>query len=301
MSTPTTVRTASELKIPFLADMGPPDPDIFYSSEGLDVIEAVYEGLLQYNLDNTNTVVPLLATSWSISPDGLTYTFGLRTGVRFHDGTAFTSTAAKMSFERRIAVNGGSAYMLAAVASMDTPDPSTFVVHLKHPVSAFLSYLASPYGPRMISPTVLTTDAGKDEAQTYLQTHDGGTGPYMIAQWVPNQQYTLQRFPGYWGPAPAVATIDIPIIPDISTQQLELTGGQLDMIVHGLTPQQLAPFEHNANFTVTSFPALYATMLAINPHKGVFADASVRAALVKGVDRNAITTAGVRRQGHRVQ
>ena len=109
VSTPTTVQTASVLKIPFLADMGPPDPDIFYSSEGLDVIEAAYEGLLQYNLDNTNTVVPLLATSWSISPDGLTYTFQLRTGVRFHDGTAFTSTAAKMSFERRIAVNGGSA------------------------------------------------------------------------------------------------------------------------------------------------------------------------------------------------
>src|SRR5580704_6192491 len=116
-------KPASELTIPFLADMGPPDPDIFYSSEGLDVIEATYEGLLQYNLDNTNTVAPLLATSWDISSDGLTYTFHLRAGVTFHDGTPFSSMAVKMSFERRVAVNGGSAYMLAAVASMDTPDP----------------------------------------------------------------------------------------------------------------------------------------------------------------------------------
>jgi peptide/nickel transport system substrate-binding protein len=269
--------------------MGPPDPDIFYSSEGLDVIDALYEGLLQYNLNNTNTVVPLLATDWQISADGLTYTFHLRSGVRFHDGTPFTSTAAKMSFERRVAVNGGSAYMLGAVASMDTPDTSTFIVHLKHPVSAFLSYLASPYGPRMISPAVLTQDAGKDEAQTYLQTHDAGTGPYTVAQWMPNQHYTLARFPGYWGQEPAIATINIPILSDITTQQLELRGGQLDMIIHGLTPQQLAPFEHDPGFTVTSFPALYATMLAINPHKGVFADSAVRAALIKAINRTAVT------------
>ncbi len=284
-------KPATEVTIPFLADMGPPDPDIFYSSEGLDVIEATYEGLLQYNLDNTNTVAPLLATSWDVSSDGLTYTFHLRAGVTFHDGTPFDSVAAKMSFQRRVAVNGGSAYMLAAVASMDTPDPLTFVVHLSHPVSAFLAYMAAPYGPRMISPTVLTQHAGTDEAQTYLQTHDGGTGPYAIVQWVPNEHYMLQRFAGYWGPAPAIATINIPILPDIATQQLELTAGQIDMIVHGLTLQQLQPFESNPKFTVTSFASLYANMLAINPHKGVFANAAVRAALVASVNRDAITSA----------
>jgi peptide/nickel transport system substrate-binding protein len=283
------VRVAAGVTIPFLADMGPPDPDVFYSSEGLDVIGGLYEGLLKYNLDNTNTVAPLLATSWEVSADGLTYTFHLRPGVTFHDGTPFTSTAAKASFARRTAVAGGSAYMLDSVGSTDTPDPLTFVVRLRQPVSAFLSYMASPYGPRMISPTILTHDAGKDQAQTYLQTHDGGTGPYTIASWVPNQHYTLERYAGYWGSAPEVGTINIPILPDISTQQLELTGGQLDMIVHGLTPDQLAPLAHNPKFTVTSFASLQANMLVINPNRGVFANPAVRAALIAGIDRAAVT------------
>ena len=256
-SAATAAKSASELTIPFLADMGPPDPDVFYSSEGLAVDNALYEGLLQYKLNNTNAVAPLLATSWSISPDAMTYTFNLRAGVKFHDGTPFTSSAAVASFKRRLAVNGGPAYMLDAVASTATPNDLTFVVHLKHPVSAFLSYLASPYGPRMMSPTVLTDHAGKDEAQTWLQTHDAGTGPYTISSWRTNQEYTLQRFADYWGPAPAVATIRIPIVPDILPQQVELSSGEVDMIVHGLTPQQVAPFAGK--------PEVHRHLLCISP------------------------------------
>jgi peptide/nickel transport system substrate-binding protein len=270
--------------------MGPPDPDVFYSSEGLAVTSALYEGLLQYNPNNTNTVLPLLATSWTVSTNQLTYTFHLRAGVMFHDGTAFTSAAAVMSFKRRVAVAGGPAYMLDAVGSMATPDPLTFVVHLKHPVSAFLSYLASPYGPRMLSPAVLQAHYGSNEAQSWLQTHDAGTGPYVIGSWKPNQEYVLQRFPRYWGPAPAVPTINIPIVPDISTQQLELDSRQVDMIVHGLTPQQIAPYEHDSKFTVSSFASLQATMLVINPDRGVFANSQLRAALVDGVDRASLTS-----------
>lgn len=283
--------SGAKLTIPFLADMGPPDPDVFYSSEGLAVTNALYEGLLQYNLNNSNTVEPLLATRWTISNDSKTYTFHLRSGVRFHDGTLFTSTAAKVSFERRLAVDGGPAYMLDAVASMETPNPLTFVVQLKHPVSAFLSYLASPYGPKMMSPTILSAHAGNNDAQTWLQTHDAGTGPYTISSWEPNVLYVLKRFDGYWGPKPQVATIDIPIIPDITTQQLQLEEGQVDMIVHGLTPQEISSFANNPQFRVKSFASLQATMLILNPNKGVFRNPVMRRALVRGVNRSAIEKA----------
>ena len=125
-----------------------PDPDIFYETEGNQVTMSTYEGLVRYQQDPpSNEIEPLLATKWEKSPDGLKYTFTLRPDVKFFDGTEFNSEALKTSFERRTAVDQGPAYMLAEVASYETPDPLTFVVNLKRPVSAFMDYLAAPYGP----------------------------------------------------------------------------------------------------------------------------------------------------------
>src|SRR5205085_4569678 len=132
--------------------------------------------------------------SYTVSPDGLTYTFKLRSNVKFHDGTTLDSAAAKASFKRRTDVNSAPAYMLADVASYDTPDPLTFVVSLSHPVSPFLDYLAAPYGSKMISPTLLAANAGDDFGQTYLKTHDAGTGPFTMSAFVPGEHYNLTRF-----------------------------------------------------------------------------------------------------------
>ena len=80
------------------------------------------------------------------------YTFHLRKGVTFHDGTPFTAAAVDVAFKRRIAVKGGAAYMVDVVKSVETPDDYTAVITLKQPNTAFLSYLASPFGPKMESP-----------------------------------------------------------------------------------------------------------------------------------------------------
>ena len=82
------------LRLAYLADMAQADPDVFYDIEGNTVILSVYEGLLKYKPDSTE-VAPSLAESWEVSPDGLTYTFKLRTGVKFHDGTPFNAEAVK--------------------------------------------------------------------------------------------------------------------------------------------------------------------------------------------------------------
>jgi peptide/nickel transport system substrate-binding protein len=83
---PTQGGSGGTLRLAYLADMAQADPDVFYDIEGNTVILSVYEGLLKYKPDSTE-VVPSLAESWEVSPDGLTYTFHLRTGVKFHDGT----------------------------------------------------------------------------------------------------------------------------------------------------------------------------------------------------------------------
>ena len=144
------VTAPSVVNLAFTADMGVPDPDIFYSVEGNVVITSVYEGLVQY-ANNSATIVPALATSWTISPNGLTYTFQLRPHVMFHDGAGpMTSTDVEASFRRRAALGATSppGYMVADIASYGTPSPLVFVVHLKTPLAPFMDELAAPYGPR---------------------------------------------------------------------------------------------------------------------------------------------------------
>jgi len=168
------------LKMPFLLDMQVPDPDIMYEGEGLQVMLACYEGLVNYK-PGTGTIVPGLADSWTVSTDLLTYTFKLKPGVKFHDGTAADATAWQKSFERRKTVNQGPEYMVDGVVKMETPDPLTFIVTLKEPNDAFLDYLACPWQPYAVSPTAVAKYAsGNDVAQGWLKTHDAGTGAYAF-------------------------------------------------------------------------------------------------------------------------
>jgi peptide/nickel transport system substrate-binding protein len=277
-------KPSDTLRLAFNADMQVPDPDIFYEIEGNAVLTSVYEGLVRYKPDSTE-IEPWLAQKHTVSRDGLTYTFTLRTGVKFHDGTPLDSAAAKASFQRRLNVNSAPAYMLADVAKMATPDPQTFVVTLGRPVSAFLDYLAAPYGPKMVSPTEVAAHAGTDFAQSWLKTHDAGTGPFTIAQFQTGKQYALSRFADYWGTKASFNKVLISIVPDISTQRLQLQGGQLDMIQHGLSTTDIQSFRSNPQFGVQQFPSLFKSFIFLNPKKGVFTNQVVRAAVRAALDR----------------
>jgi peptide/nickel transport system substrate-binding protein len=284
------VTAPAVVNIGYVADMQVPDPDVFYEIEGNSVVTSVYEGLVQY-ANNTTQIAPALATSWTISPDGLTYTFQLRPGVAFHDGSGtMTSNDVATSFKRRTSLGSVSApaYMLADVSSYETPDPLTFVVHLKDPVAAFMDYLAAPYGPKVEDATGLAAHAGSDMAQTYLKTHDLGTGPFVMSDFVPANHYTLTAFPMWWGGSPQITKIQISIIPDVSTQQLEFQGGQLQMILHGLSKDDVASYEHNKKFQVQRFPANFKTWLMVNQNKGIFKDAALRTALRSAINKQQI-------------
>lgn len=276
---------ATALRLAFVADMQVPDPDIFYEIEGNAVTTSVYEGLVRY-VPDSKEIEPALASDYTVSPDGLTYTFTMREGVTFHDGTSLDAAAAKASFQRRLDVNSAPAYMLADVASMDTPDPMTFVVTLTQPVSAFLDYLAAPYGPKMVSPTVVEQNAGDDFAQSYLATNDAGTGPYTISEFRNGQRYVLKRYDEYWDGPAEFEQVVISILPDTSTQRLQLEGGQLDMVLHGFTTDDIDAFRSNPDFTVSDFPAVFKSFLFLDENKGVFADQEVRLAVRQALDRD---------------
>ncbi len=171
------------------------DPATEYS-DGIIAMSNMYETLTRYN-PSTHAIEPLLATSWSHSANGLTWTFHLRQGVHFHTGRLMTAQAAKAALERTIKLGGGAAYVFSAVKTIDTPSTYTLVFHLSYPsplsLEASADYSAYIYD---------TKAAGSGSLTKWFNTpHDAGTGPYTVQTWNKGQEFEviLKAFPGYWG------------------------------------------------------------------------------------------------------
>ena len=154
----------------------------------------------------------------------------------------------------------------------------------------FLDYLACPYSPKVISPTAdAAHEVGGDLAQKWLTTNGAGTGPYRIAEFVPRDPYTLEAFPGCWGPQPQAKTVVIPIIPDVQTQELEFRSGQLDLITKGLPIQDVQAFEKDPKFGVKKFPIAITTAFFFNPSKGrIFENRDLRTAVKAAINKKAL-------------
>jgi len=278
------------LHLSFLQDPGqPPDPDVFYAGQGLLLTTNLYEGLLAYKPGTAKPeIAPALATKWTVSPDKKTYTFTLREGVTFHDGTPFTAAAVKVSFDRRTAVNQGPAYMVTDVASVTAKGDYEVTVTLKNPTTIFLDYMASAYGPKMMSPTALAANAGTDHAQTYLQTHDLGTGPYTLTDAKVGSHYALKAYDKYWGTKPYFTDVDLPVITDSSSQQLQFGKGQLAAILHDLPASAVASYLKNPAIKSYALPTLMSDYLYVNPNTPFGKDKAVRQALLKAIDTQSI-------------
>ena len=205
------------------------------------VLGNVYETLTRYNTPGAEPfIVPGLATEWSVSEDGLTWTFKLREGVKFHDGTDFTSEAVKSTVERNQELNTCSAYIYSAVESIETPDPATVVFNLSAPAPMDAT-LASVFNAWIMSPAA----ADKDSAW-FNDGGDAGTGPYRIAQYEPGQRMVLERFDDYWGgwTGDEFDKVVYELIGDMTTAEQMLRAGELDFASsRALSPEQMASLD----------------------------------------------------------
>jgi peptide/nickel transport system substrate-binding protein len=279
---------STTLKLAFSYDPGSLDPDVFYDGEGANITLATYEGLVQYQGNSSTTIKPLLATSWTKSANGLTYTFKLRSGVKFASGAPVTSSTWKSEIERRQKLNQGSAYMVADVKKIGTPDPGTLVLTLDHPVSAFMDYLASPYGIKAVDPSVVAAHNVKgDLGMAYLANKTAGTGPYVLSSADPGQSYELTANPRYWGPKPHFSTVQFSMVPSFTTQELELQHGQLDLVYHGIPYSDLSKFG-TGNSQVKMFDSIVRLNLWLNPNVAPLTNPAVRAAVAQAIDRATI-------------
>ncbi|HEX7022231.1 MAG TPA: ABC transporter substrate-binding protein, partial [Trueperaceae bacterium] len=151
------------------------------------IIEAVYESLVEWD-PKQEKLVPMLATAWKVTPDGLSYTFEIRQGVKFHDGSTLTARDVKVSLDRIREIGLGNSYLLGPVKSVTAIDDYTVEVTLSEPYAPFLAGLPLAY---IVSSTAIAKHDQGDLSRDWLSMNEAGTGPYVLASWDLNQQFTL--------------------------------------------------------------------------------------------------------------
>jgi ABC-type transport system substrate-binding protein len=262
------------------ADPDSLDPQNTQSNPGEQVNRMMYDNLVRFNAKMQ--IEPALAESWTQSPDGLVWTFKLRKGVRFHDGTPFDAKAVKYFFDR---VLGDEKPFKASlytpfVQGAQVVDEGTVRVTLKQPFAAFLFRLAHSAGG-IISPAA-HQKWGKD-----LTLHPVGTGPFKFVEWVKGDRVVLERNDGYWGGRPRLDRVTVKTVREDSARVLMLESGDADLIVN-IPPEDIPRLRKDPRFAVESIPTARALYVVINVKKKPFDDLRVRQALNYAVNREAI-------------
>lgn len=175
----------------YVSDFPDLDPSSAFEDEQV-ILANTYEDLVYFNPSLSQPLQPWLATSWNSSADGLTWTFHLRTGVTFHDGTPFNAQAVKFSINRTMTLGLGGAYIWDPVKAINVVDPYTVQILLSYPAPV-PQMASSQYAAWMISPKIPA-----NASDWFNAGHDAGTGPYMMQSYQKGFQMTLQQYPGYW-------------------------------------------------------------------------------------------------------
>jgi len=269
-------------------DADPPTMDPHLSGSAVDrqVYQNLYDKLV--DTDANLAVVPMLATSWTIAPDGKTVTFKLRQGVKFHDGTPFDAEAVKYNFERMLDPKFPSVRRseIRPVTGVAATDPSTVAISLERPYSPLLYVLTDRAG-MMVSP------AAARAAGTNFAQHPVGTGPFVFVERVPQDHITLRRNAAYWvKDEPYADEVVFRPITDDNARVANLKSGDVDIInlvplpqVKALTQEAARP---GARFKLLEHGAMAWTALSLNVTKPPFDNKMLRQAFAATIDREAI-------------
>jgi peptide/nickel transport system substrate-binding protein len=238
----------------------------------------VLEGLTKINVDGT--VTPLLAESWTMDPDGRSYTFKLRRNVKFHDGEAFDSSDVKFSFERAKAegsTNKAKKAVFDNISSISAPDPQTVILTLNNADGNFLF--------RMGENTAVILDP-KSAAGT--ATKPVGTGPFTFANWAKGSAVTLAKWDGFRDAKNVkLNRVTFRFINDPAARVAALLAGDLDGVPRLDAPQNVKQFQDDPRFTVAIGATAGKGIMTINNKKKPFDDVRVRRALSHAIDRKA--------------
>jgi len=282
------------------------DPSDAYDFFGWEIIQATGCGLVDIRPGSQagpNDFVPALATSWSSSPDGLTWTFTLRRGVKFSDGTGFTSYAVKYSIQRGIEIANPDGPFLGIgygdiINSIETPDDYTVVFHLNFPFAPFLSLMACP-ASYVVNPNYapmqyfrINYTEGNARASSPMDL-----GPYILTKWTrvagKDVEMRLDANPDHWnatGGYPKTKHIIIKFYSDATALRMAIDAGEIDVAFRQITATDVKDLQKKTNVKVWQGVGAFIQYLVFQEKIKPFDDPRVRQAIAAAVNRTAITS-----------
>lgn len=255
------------------------DPHAFFGLHEMVTIRQAMEPLVE--LDPAGQLRPVLAESWSVSADGLTWTFNLRRGVTFHDGTPFTAEAVKGAVERcKGNDKSGYAFVFANYADPPTTVVDEFTIEFK---------TVAPEAPVPYNLTVFYIphpEAAANREMTYEKAV--GTGPFRLVEFDFDRLYAYEANPNYWRPGfPTVQTVNLRPIVEQSSLTAATLAGEFDL-VEGLSPDNVQELADDPNFELVPVSVWRVDFLIMNQAVPALADVNVRQAIARAVDREVI-------------
>ncbi len=254
------------------------DPHVATAFSTALIDSTVYEGLTA--IDKDLRVVPSLAASWTVSPDGLVYTFKLRPGATFHNGRALTPQDIIANIERvrdpKIASPFASRF--TGIKTMEATAPDTLTLTLDAPSAPFLVQLASLY---IVAP----------ESAATLGRRPDGTGPFRFREWVPDTYIVLEKQPGYWDKGlPYLDGLKFNIVPESAAREAGIAGGTYSLLpsLDGATAAALA---NRPGVKLMAVQDLAYSLIGVNTAKPPFDKPEVREALNLAIDRTQLVQA----------
>ncbi|HMM41427.1 MAG TPA: ABC transporter substrate-binding protein, partial [Thermomicrobiales bacterium] len=261
------------------------DPVMQDGNINIWVFMSIYDQLIRIDTNGT-ALLPGLATEWDISDDGMTYTFTIREGVKFSNGTDMTVDDIKWSIERaRDTEDSPWTFSLAQVASVDTPDDTTVQITLTEPWSPFLSDIS------MFNSSVVSKAFADEVGVEGLVDQCMGTGPFALQEWRKAESMTLVKNENYWEEGlPLLDQITYTVVPDVNAQILQLQGGEVDGIIgQGDVPfNRVEELDADPNIQVIRSLSTYNNFLVLQTQHEPLDDVHVRRALNYATDKQAI-------------
>ena len=246
------------------------------------VAKSFYQGL--YGFDKDLKMVPVLAESHTVSKDGLVYTFKLKSGIKFHDGTPFNAEAVKVNFDRVTNPdNKLKRYNLYKnIAKTEAVDATTVRVTLKEPFSPFINTLAHPSGV-MISPAALAKYGSKGIAQNPV-----GTGPFKFVEWKATDYLKVAKWEGYWKKGyPKVDSITWRPVVDNNTRAAMMQTNEAHF-AFPMPPETVESLSKKPSLEVTSAPSIIHRYLSMNTLQKPFDNPKVREAINYAINKDAL-------------
>jgi len=294
-----TVAEAGVLRVAALYDIT--TMDVAQTTDNYMVPMNVFDRLFESEAqsDGSTKTVPSLCTDYSVSDDGLTYSFTLRSGVVFSNGSALTASDVQYTFERLLTaggvnddipleVKGGQALKDGKATSLEgfkVVDDTHFTITLDAPNGGFVAELTGPAVSIVDAETMKTVKGFGQKCEDTI-----GTGPYVVTEWVANDHYTLEANPKYWGDQPSVKKVVVSIIPDASTQNLMYQNGELDIIDLESLDSSIVQSTYKTTYEkqLVSAPRVGLTYLAMNENNQYLSNVKVRQAIQKAIDVDTI-------------